>query len=182
MEHCQGMGRPSQNGINWPLFLTLGIALAVALRVWSLWSQLPDTMGSHYGMSGRADSYMSKEGFFLFMALVGGGTLVAVFGSAALIRRLPSSLINLPNRSYWLANDERREIAIGRISELMGGMGVATAALLAVATELVMQANIHRTNFDNSTFMVVMVAYMGYAVYVLIRKLRLLEVPDAPAS
>jgi uncharacterized membrane protein len=176
------MGRPNQNGINWPLFLTLGIALAVALRVWSLWSQLPDTMGSHYGMSGRADSYMSKEGFFLFMALVGGGTLVAVFGSAALIRRLPPSLINIPNRNYWFANDERREIAIGRISELMGGMGVATAALLAVATELVLRANIHRTNFDNSTFMVVMVAYMGYAVYVLIRKLRLLEVPDAPPS
>ena len=182
MEHCWGMGRPSHNGINWPLLLTLGIVFTITLRVWSLWSQLPDTMGSHYGMSGRADSYMSKEGFFLFMALVGGGALAAVFASSALIRRLPPRLINLPNRNYWLANDERREIAIGRISELMGGMAVATAALLAVATELVMRANIHRTNFDNPTFMIVMVAYMGYAVYVLIRKIRLLEVPDAPQS
>jgi hypothetical protein len=60
----------------------------------------------------------------------------------------------------------------------MGGMGVATAALLAVAIELVMQANIHRTNFDNRTFMIVMAAYLGYAVYVLIRKMRLLKVPQ----
>jgi uncharacterized membrane protein len=176
------MGRPRHDGINWPLLWTLGIVVTISLRVWSLWSQLPDTMGSHYGLSGRADSYMSKEGFFLFMALVGGGTLAALFASSALIRRLPPSLINLPNRSYWLASDERREIAIGRISELMGGMGVATAALLAVATELAMQANIHRTNFDNRTFIIVMVAYMGYAVYVLIRKIRLLKVPDAPQT
>jgi uncharacterized membrane protein len=172
------MGTSREGGANWPLWLTLGIVLAIGLRVWSLWSQLPDTMGSHYGLSGRADSYMSKQGFFLVMALVGGGALAAVFASSSLIRWLPPSLINLPNRSYWLANDERREIAIGRISELMGGMGVATAALLAVAIELVMQANIHRTNFDNRTFMIVMAAYLGYAVYVLIRKMRLLKVPQ----
>ena len=176
------MGTQHQTGINWPLVVTLGVALAVCLRVWSLWSQLPDTMASHFGLSGRADSYMSKEGFFLVVALVGGGALAAVFASPILIRRLPPSLINLPNRHYWLANDERREIAIQRVADLLGGMGVATAALLAVAIELVMQANLHRTNFDNRTFMIVMAAYLGFAIYVFIQKMRLLKVPEASGS
>jgi uncharacterized membrane protein len=176
------MGTPRQGGANWALLLTLGIALAVGLRVWSLWSQLPDTMASHFGLSGRADSYMSKEGFFLFMALVGGGALAAIFASPALMRRLPPSLINIPNRKYWLADDERREIAIERMADLLGGMGVATAALLAAVNELVMQANLHRSNLDNRTFVIVMVAYMGFAAYVFFRRRRLLKLPEGSTS
>lgn len=182
MEHCYRMGTSREGGANWPLLLTLGIVLAIGLRVWSLWSQLPDTMASHFGMSGRPDSFMSKEGFFLVMVLVGGGSLAAVFASPMLIRRLPPGLINLPNRDYWLANDERREVAIERVAELMGGMGVATAALLAVVTELVMQANIHRTNLDNQTFMIAMVGYLGFAIYVFVSKMRLLRLPESSQS
>jgi uncharacterized membrane protein len=100
-----------QGGANWRLLLTLGIALAVGVRVWSLWSQLPDTMASHYGLSGRADSYMSKEGFFL-----------------------------------------------------------------------VMRANIHRTNLDNRTFIIVMVGYMGFAGYVFFRRKHLLRLPEGSGS
>jgi uncharacterized membrane protein len=169
-----------QAGPNWQLLLTLGIALAVGLRVWSLWAQLPDTVASHYGLSGRADSYMSKEGFFLVFALVGGGALAAIFASPTLMRRLPPSLINIPNRAYWLATDERREIAIERLADLLGGMGVATAALLAAVTEIVMQANLNRTNLDNRTFVIVMVAYMGFAAHVFFRRRRLLELPEGP--
>ena len=172
------MGTRRQKGTNWSLLVTLGIALAVSLRVWSLWSQLPDTMASHFGLSGRPDSYMSKEGFFLVMALVGGGALAAIFATPMLMRRLPPALVNIPHRSYWLANDERRAIAIERVADLHGGMAVATAALLAVVNELVMQANIHRTGFDKRTFVVIMVAYMGFAAYVFFRRKRLLKVPD----
>ncbi|MBW2377786.1 MAG: DUF1648 domain-containing protein, partial [Deltaproteobacteria bacterium] len=59
------MGRGRQGRTNWPLLLTVGIAVALALRVWSMWTQLPDTMASHFGPSGRPDSFMSKEAFFL---------------------------------------------------------------------------------------------------------------------
>jgi uncharacterized membrane protein len=162
--------------------VTLGIVLVIGVRVWSLWSQLPDTMASHFGLSGRADSYMSKEGFFLVVVLVGGGALAAIFASPMLMRRLPPSLINLPNRHYWLANDERREVAIERVAGLLGGMGVATAALLAVAIDLVMQANLQRTHFDNGTFVIVMVAYLGFAVYVFIQRKRVLKLPGGSGS
>jgi uncharacterized membrane protein len=176
------MATPRMSGANWPLLLTLGIAFAIGLRVWSLWSQLPDTMASHYGLSGRADSYMSKEGFFLVFVLIGGGALAAIFASPMLMRRLPPSLINIPNRNYWLANEERREIAIERMGDLLGWMAVATAALLAAVTELVMQANLRRANLDNRTFVIVMVAYLSFAAYVFFQRRRLLQVPPSPQS
>ena len=176
------MNAPHNDGPNWAVWMTLGIGLAVSLRVWSLWSQLPDPMASHYGLSGRADSYMSKNGFFLVIGLVGGGALAAIFATPALMRRLPSGLVNIPNRKYWPADDDRREIAIGRLADLHGGMGVATAALLAVAVELVMQANLHRSDFENRTFLIGMVAYMGFAAYVFVQRKRLLELPERSRS
>ena len=182
MEHCYRMGAQRKSGFNRPLLLTLGIALIVCLRVWSLWSQLPDTMASHYGLSGRADAFMSKESFFLVMALGGGGALTAIFAAPALMRRLPPSLINIPNRTYWLANDERREIASERVADLLGGMGVATAALLAVTIDLVMQANLHGTDLDNLAFMIVLIAYLGFAAYVFVQRKRLLQLPPGSGS
>lgn len=171
------MGSARRSGANWPLTLTVGIAIAVALRIWSVWSQLPDPMASHFGPSGRADAFMSKEGFFLVMVLLGGGSIAAVFASPTLIRNLPPSLVSLPNRDYWLASDERREVAIGRIAGLLGWVGLATAALLAAVIELAVQANLHRQNLDNAAFMFVLVAYFAVVLAVFVRKMRLLKLP-----
>lgn len=182
MEHCWSMRRRHQDGTNWPVLLTLGIAVALGLRIWSVWSQLPDTMGSHFGISGRADSFMSKESFFVVMVLIGGGSIATVFAARIWIRRLPPSLVNLPNRDYWLATDERRETAIGRIGSLLDWTGMATAALLALAIELAMRANLHQTNFDNATFMVVFVAYFVFIFAIFFRKIRLLRVPEGSES
>jgi hypothetical protein len=76
-----------------------------------------------------------------------------------------------------LANDERREVAIDRVAGLIGWVGAATAALLAVTIELAMQANLHRANFDNGTFMIVFVGYFGFVIVVFFRKMRLLKLP-----
>ncbi|MBW2161950.1 MAG: hypothetical protein JRH14_18620, partial [Deltaproteobacteria bacterium] len=121
---------------------------------------------------------MSKEGFFVVMALIGGGSVASLFAAPTLIRRLPPSLVNLPNRKYWLATDERRKVAIDRVAGLVGWVGAATAALLAVAVELAMQANLHRANFDNVTFVVVLVAYFAFLIAVVVRKIRLLKLPE----
>jgi uncharacterized membrane protein len=172
------MGRGRQGRTNWPLLLTVGIAVALALRVWSVWAQLPDTMASHFGPTGRPDSFMSKDAFFLFMALIGGGSVASVFASPILIRHLPPSLVNLPNRHYWLANEERREVAIDRVRGLLGWVGMATALLVAMVIELAMQANLHRSNLDNGAFMTVLVAYFAFVIAVFIRKMRLLKLPE----
>ena len=176
------MERGRSRSANWPLALTVGIAIALSLRIWSLWSQLPDSMASHFGPSGRPDSFMSKEAFFIVMALIGGGSVASVFAGPILIRQLPRSWVSLPNRDYWLANEERREIAIDRVNGLLGWVGMATALLLAAVIELVLQANLHRANLDNGAFMTVLVAYFVFVIAVYVRKMRLLKVPEGAGS
>ncbi|MBW1907732.1 MAG: hypothetical protein JRJ24_21090 [Deltaproteobacteria bacterium] len=42
-------------------------------------------MASHFGPSGRPDSFMSKEAFFLVMALIGGGSVATALLLAMVI-------------------------------------------------------------------------------------------------
>lgn len=155
-------------GVRGPFLVTVGIALALCLRVASVWGELPDTMASHFGAGGVANDHMSKVPFFLFMAASAGGSIAIVFASAFFIRRIPSRWINLPNREYWLATDERREIALDCVVRPLAWIGLLTAALLAVAVELTLRANLEQINFANDVFIVLLIGYFVLVAAVLV--------------
>lgn len=152
--------RRGRGVIRGPLLITLGIAIALFLRVALVWSELPDTMASHFGAGGRPNDYMSKVPFFWFLAVSAGGSIALVFAAAGMLKRLPARWINIPNRDYWLATRERREVAMDRIAAPMAWIGLLTAALLAVAVEFTIKANLQQTNFANDVFIVMMVSYL----------------------
>jgi hypothetical protein len=101
-----------------------------------------------------------------------------LFASPQLMRLLPPELINLPHRDYWLANDERRDLAIDRVSGLLGWMGVITTVLLAVALELALRANVHQAPFDNGLFLVFLALYFILVMAGLAVLMRSLRVPE----
>ncbi len=162
-----------------PLLLSVGMVLALAVRVALVWSELPEPMASHFSGGGQPDAWMSKAGFFLAMALIGGGSVAAVFAAPILVRVTPKRLVNLPNRDYWLATDERRAIAIDRLAGVMGWMGAATTGLLVIATELAVQANLERTRFDDGTFLFFLGAYFVFVVAALAKMFRIFRIPKA---
>ncbi len=159
-------------------WLTLGIAVTLTIRIASVWSELPETMASHFGLGGEPDAFMSKQGFFAFMALVGGGTVASLFVMPMFLVWLPARWINLPNRDYWLANDARRIEGLRRLSWSLEWVGMATAALLAVATELAVRANLQRHTFENGPFLVVLALYLAFVVAMLVLQFRSLAVPE----
>lgn len=160
-----------------PLGLTVAIVAALCIRVANVWSELPETMGSHFSLSGEPDAFMSKAGFFGFMALLGGGTVALLFAMPRVILRLPARLINLPNRDYWLANDARRVEALSRLSSVLAWMAMATAALLVLATELAVRANLYQRPFENGPFLVFLGVYFVVVIGATVWKLRSFDVP-----
>ena len=152
--------RQDWGAIRGPLLVTLGIAIALILRVALVWSELPETMASHFGAGGRPNDYMPKVPFFWFLAASAGGSIALVFAAAGMLKRLPARWINIPNRDYWLATDARREAAMNRIAAPLAWIGLLTAALLAVAVEFTVKANLEQSNFANDVFIVMMVAYL----------------------
>jgi hypothetical protein len=91
--------------------IAVAVAIGLALQVW-YWPQLPEKMATHFDAQGNADDWMDKQSATaLSCSLV---VLVPLFfiGINLLIRWLPTSLINLPHREFWLS-EERREESLG---------------------------------------------------------------------
>lgn len=160
-----------------PLAVTVGIAVVVGWRLVGVWSSLPDTMASHFAASGEPNAFMGRAGFFWVMGLVGGGTVALLFAAPIFLRRLPPHMINVPHRDYWLATDARRVEALDRLASYLGWMAMATAALVAVAIEFAVQANLERTGFANGPFLVCLAVYFVVVLAGTIIKMRALAEP-----
>jgi uncharacterized membrane protein len=161
-----------------PVSLSVAMVMALAVRVGLVWARLPDTVASHFGSGGEPDAFMNKVGFFVVMALVGGGSVALVFASPLLLRITPRELISLPNRDYWLSSSERRSEATDRLAGVMAWIGAATTGLLVVATELTVQANLEQTNLDEATFLVFLVVYFAFVTVAVVRLFRMFRIPD----
>ncbi len=88
----------------------------------------PDRVASHFGVSGRPDAWASKESFMKIYLVAVGFITVLFSGIGCVLRRTSDSLINLPNKDYWLS-PERREETMDFLSRRFLGFGSATLLL-----------------------------------------------------
>jgi hypothetical protein len=80
---------------------------------------------SNFSVSGRIQSYTSKEAFLVLYLVVVAGTAFFFPGLGFLTIRKPVSKINVPNKDYWLA-PERRQGTFDFIIIHMSWFGSAT--------------------------------------------------------
>ncbi len=102
---------------------------------------LPDTAAIHFGFDGNADNWSDK----MELIYIIGGLMMFLtslfFGLPVFIRKLPDSMINLPNKEYWLAS-ERRDFALAALGRFLNEIGSRTLLLVAVVFEITCRANI----------------------------------------
>jgi len=125
-----------------PALGTLG-ALGVAwwLHVRHFLPRLPERIATHFDGAGRPNGWMSRAALgsldFAILAFV----LSVVIGSALLIRVLPVSLINVPNRDYWFAPERRSQSHTRLLKHLLWFSCVIVGFLIGV-NHLVFLANL----------------------------------------
>jgi uncharacterized membrane protein len=127
-------GRPTRtirimSDVRSPTIVFTLLCLACLAQAFYFYPQLPDQVAMHFDAAGEPDAWSSKLTFIatyivtvLIMALL-------FTGSGWLLRRLPDSLINIPNKAFWLA-PARREQTFNEISALLLWLGSATLLLL----------------------------------------------------
>ena len=103
------------------------ILVAAAAFVWLTGSALPPTVASHFGPGGVATGFMPEQAYLVFMLAFVVAVPLLLALSARLVRVLPSRLINLPHRQYWLA-PPRREATL----DALATMSLQFALVLAV--------------------------------------------------
>lgn len=153
------------------LFLLFGIFVA---QIGYYYLNLPEIVASHFDGAGNPNGWMSKSTFVIFEVFL----LFFVVGQFMFIPRMigkmPDSLINLPNKKYWLAKERRAE-TMAIIRDYFEWFSVALLALFIAINQLVFRANMNHENLsDKLTWLIIAVflAFVFVWLISLVRKFR----------
>ena len=106
-------------------------------------SLLPERVASHFNGKGEADGFSSRTTYTWLMASLQVGTLAMFLVINLLVKYLPASLINIPNRKYWLAQ-ERRDETVRSLAGSMYVVCLATQAFMVSLNQLIIWHNIRQ--------------------------------------
>jgi uncharacterized membrane protein len=159
--------------IKWKLpavLLTSVILVGLGLQFW-YWPQLPDQIATHFDGQGKPDDLISKlTATFLSSGML---TILPLFflGISKLIRRLPTSTINLPNREFWLA-PERRDETLSWMTGWMLWFTTAITLFMASLNHLTFIANRDAQPLSMVWFWVLLGTFLFATVFLVLIMIR----------
>ena len=121
------------------MILAMLYAIFCGVLVWSA-AALPPRMASHFDAAGHPNGWMSRDAYLWTMGLTGALLPLFLMAMAWLMRVLPSQLVNLPHRDYWLA-EERKAETTAYIGRTMQWLACFTLMLFTALHWLVVDAN-----------------------------------------
>lgn len=133
--------------------------------------RLPSSVASHFNVSGQPDSWSSKDSFVLTNIATIAGISIICLGIASLLRRIPISWINLPNKDYWLA-PERKDDTLSTLSMQFGWLACATVALFIAMFQLTILANLSTDKTLGNTSWLFIGLYLAFTAIWIVRLLR----------
>ncbi len=105
------------------------------------YGELPDRMASHFNAAGEPDGYSSKQEFFLLWYFLIVIVNIWVPLAPMIVRKLPS-LLSVPNKNYWLADESRRERLIGILTDVLSAILFLTNVILMLAFKYTADVNL----------------------------------------
>ena len=139
------------------------LAMIYLAQIAYFYPQLPEKVASHFNYLGEADGWMSKTEFTIFQVILLGVILATTSLIPLLFNKLPDSLINIPNKSYWLA-PERRAQSILKLAIVTDNLRIALLLLFLGINYFTFQANITGATLSNGTWLILGV-FLIYTIY-----------------
>lgn len=149
-------------------FLVSGLIFAQTAYYFPI---LPATVASHFNANGVADNWMPKESFLIFEAVI----FVIVIGHfwfvPYLIEKMPDSLINLPNKQFWLA-PERRAETFDIFRNYFRWFSVGVLFLLLLINQQVYRANLMHRNLSATVTWLIIAGFVIFTIVWMIKFIR----------
>ena len=102
--------------------------------------QLPGVVASHFDNRSAANGWLTRANYLLLMLALAILLPLAIVGFVALVTRTAPRLINLPHRTYWLA-EGRREQTLATLLTFACVQGGLLTVFAAALHYVILQAN-----------------------------------------
>jgi uncharacterized membrane protein len=160
------------------------LMLAFGLLHWAhRYPQLPNVMASHFAADGAPNGWQPKFVFFLLTSLVIAVTAIPTFLVPRKMAMLSPDKINLPNKAYWLAPEQRDE-TWRFVAAYMAWFGCGLLFVLLYGISQAINANLPAVGHFNSQRM--WRVLVGFALFVIVWLIHLLrhfyKVPSSSSS
>ena len=154
------------------LSFVANLALALVALILS-----PATVAIHFGYGGAPDSWAPAHVSALIMAGTNGVLFLLLYLIPHLIRRTPARWVNLPNKEYWL-RDENRERMASLMTKMLYYFGILTFLFLFAVGLLSLKANLSTpVRLRTDIFWWPLGLYMASAVFWVVRFMKVFRVP-----
>jgi hypothetical protein len=170
--------------MNWKSLFRLIFIGNILLAVLALFV-LPERVAIHFAGDGLPDSWSSKYFHTICFMVTDVLLFLLMYYLPQLILIFPARYINLPNRDYWLQEQNRDELKV-KLGELIWEYGTFLFTFLFVAGFLAIMANLSDpVRLNLSLFLPVFIIFMIYTIYWIIKLIRSFKIPGngtAPSS
>ena len=117
--------------------------LVLVLQAALAYHDLPDRMASSFDFDGNSREVGSKESFYLSWLLTIFVVNAFVLIMKPIFRWAPVSMINVPNREYWLATPERRAQSCAKLTNMMAAVFTCVNVMLILVFQYVVSVNLY---------------------------------------
>ena len=146
------------------LFVALVLAASAAFVLWSS-GELPARVASHFGVSGRADAFMSRTTFTLVMLLAVTGVPCLVWLLQVWAARTKRS--NIRNREHWFSA-QHYPSTVQFLENHAAWFTVALVAFMSAVHWLVVEANTGRDGppaLNTTVFVAILVFFFLFVAF-----------------
>lgn len=159
------------------LILALSVTVFVGFSMCNM-GTIPERLATHFDGGGLPNGWMTRTQHLIFMTLFGFGVPALVIGVCYSIRFFPSSLLNVPNASYWRSQEHYPEAC-----QMLFAHSLWFAALLLIWSTLlnhqIMEANrVFPPHLETaSVWMLIGFFVVGIALWSISLMLRFAKIP-----
>ena len=132
--------------------------LGVVQHAW-YWPQLPERVATHFGVDGKPNDWMSRSASTRVFLALQLGVPVFMLVMTSLATRMPASMVNIPNREYWL-HPERRNATKAHMSMMMTWIAVFTSLFMTAIGHLTFMANKTGNGLNLPLFLSALVTFL----------------------
>lgn len=124
-------------------FIWIFTLIVLVLQAALAYDDLPEQIASNFDLDGKPKEMSSKDSFYFtwFVTILVINAMVLIM--KPIFRWVPVSMINVPNREYWLATPERRAQSCVKTTDMMAMVFTCVNVMLILMFQNIVSVNLN---------------------------------------